>query len=195
MYQPGLSAPTETRINICRLSDALRAEYQCSEFDCTVRPEHRVDAIVDEPVSLSLGVYGGSVKYHVVRKPADEPSNMACTIAGNRMVCRKPGLYVVAIELDGGFRREVEIVCWPKAAVAAVGFSAEMALARRRRLRAITRDAHVSRQSVIDALETPRQNDKHPVFGESFPTATFATFVGRTPQAGIALDSYGGRDG
>jgi hypothetical protein len=182
----------QNQINIARLPDALRAEYKCSDFNCIVRPEHRVDAVVGEPVALTLAVFGGSVRFEIVRAPESEPNNAAAQLTGNSIVCRKPGLYVVAIVLDAGFRREVEIAAWPKAAVGAVGFTDSMSVARRARLRAITRDANVTRESIVDALETPRAVDRHPVFGDSFPSAAFAAFVGRTPSAGIDLNAYGG---
>jgi hypothetical protein len=173
--------------NISQLDRALSARYACPDFDAIVLPQHRVDAIVGERVHFDLAVFGGAARCKLLRAP--ETSGNPTTLVEGRLTPQAPGLYVVQVAMGGtGFCREVDVVAYPKAVLDKVGYGANPHAARMR-LRAITNDANVTRATIVEALETKRAPERHPVFGESFSVAALGILVGRA-DAGINLQQY-----
>jgi hypothetical protein len=178
----------QSTISVTQLDRALTARYACADFDAIVLPQHRIEAIVGERVHFDLAVSGGNARCKLLRAP--EHAGNPTTLVEGRLTPQAPGLYVVQVAMGGtGFCREVDVVAYPKAVLTKVGYGANPHAARMR-LRAITNDANVTRATIVEALETKRAPERHPVFGESFPTAALSVLVGRGETGSINLKQY-----
>lgn len=148
-YQPTGALPE--KIDLGPLEEALCAKYAYAGFDTSVRAGHVVDAIVGQYVEFSLRLKC-EARWSIVRKPADCGAALHAYTAP-RFIPTHPGLYVVRVDIGGGFFREVDVVAFPKAALERMVYPETMALQRRLRLRAILRDPQVTRATIVDSLE------------------------------------------
>ncbi|HEY5377895.1 MAG TPA: hypothetical protein VIK01_29640 [Polyangiaceae bacterium] len=156
--QPGSMVTVDHAPRAPNLGDVapLVAAFSYDGFSCAI-DDRPLEMVVGEHVDISTRYPGSTLEVIRAPKPVGDQTT-ASTLRAPRFTPRAPGLFVVSITLPGGWRREIEVACFPLAVMEKLEYPANMGHQRRMRLRAIVRDQRVTRETIIAALESGETN-------------------------------------
>jgi len=132
----------------------MLAQFDTPAFSCPL-DGRALDVIVGERVTFSKvhphdGAFTGAA-WELVRAPASS----RLKVDDHRFVPDVPGLFVLALTLPGGWRREINVAALPPEALDLTVYPPSMGHERRMRLRAVVRSELVTRETIAAGIEGP----------------------------------------